>query len=509
MANFVFILLRQTERLNLKGIRKYFVMRKSQFLNRLWVWGCIILSPLSAQAQEKEETEPAPASHLAEVILPGGAQRVLEKSIPADINTMLASLLQVAGPQAKQGRNEVLAWRGNGYTKARAPQLMQDVATAVRKGGWEYKASADNTAFTIISLVKAKPTPRALVGVWVPADEALILAWTEMLGADQAPVQNETPNQPTEPAPVVADTAPAKPTQNSVAATPTGATILEVGNSTVYVNVMKTAMPKLPTFPAVTPKAGFVRGYVKDITGKPLPNARIGVRSTAVGGAYSGAQGKTDTKGYYEIAVPFGAAHFYNAGYAIDYGDGRAALGLHPADGELDGFASNVGGVENFVLMPYGIADRDDVQDNPRYLNNYYGGSVVLSYNVADERPIFASPSDLPPNSVIEFTLTPQTPLLDNSQGKTFVIRKNVGTSWGQLYVVNIPIATYRVEAKIVGGGALKMKEVGPNGGTAFGIDPKEGASSATLQLRPSTAKAEMVTAAHGNWEHVSIALSR
>ncbi|MDQ3650398.1 MAG: pollen Ole e 1 allergen/extensin family protein [Acidobacteriota bacterium] len=63
---------------------------------------------------------------------------------------------------------------------------------------------------------------------------------------------------------------------------------------------------------------GKVRGYVKDSMGKPLQGAYVGVRSSAVGGAYSGASGETDANGYYEIAVPWGAAHFYAAGYTID-----------------------------------------------------------------------------------------------------------------------------------------------------------------------------------------------
>jgi protocatechuate 3,4-dioxygenase beta subunit len=117
----------------------------------------------------------------------------------------------------------------------------------------------------------------------------------------------------------------------AAAANPTAGTIThDLDANTRTLNVMGRAQPKTPSFPKLTPRKGFVRGYVKDAKGKPLPNARLGVRSTAFGGAYSGAQGKTDARGYYQIAVPFGAAHFYNAGYAVSYGDGRAALGLHP-----------------------------------------------------------------------------------------------------------------------------------------------------------------------------------
>jgi hypothetical protein len=249
---------------------------------------------------------------------------------------------------------------------------------------------------------------------------------------------------------------------------------------------------------------------VYDTQGKPLPGARLGVRSTAAGGFYSGAQGKTDAKGYYEIAVPFGAAHFYNAGYAVDYGEGRAALGLHAADGEADGFASNVGGVENFVLLSYGIADRDKAQDDPRYPGNYYGGALVLSW-YADDDPRWPDPKKLPPDAQFEVTLTPQGPLVDGSRGRTLVIRKpathNVGFL-GQLYVNNIPAGAYRIAAGLVGGGPLKIKETA-HGGAAFGMEPREATGTAALLLRPDSAKADSAVAHHGNWNRISISLER
>ncbi|HTE18175.1 MAG TPA: hypothetical protein VK689_07315, partial [Armatimonadota bacterium] len=282
-------------------------------------------------------------------------------------------------------------------------------------------------------------------------------------------------------------------------------------NAAAYtVNVMKTAMPRIPQFPALNKKPGFVRGYVYDTNGRPLKGARLGVRSTAVGGFYSGGDAGTDEKGYYEVAVPSGVAHFYCAGYVIEYGEGIAALGLHPADGAAESFASPNGEVENFVLLPYGIADRAGVQDNPRYCNNYYGGTVILSWYIDDDRPIFSNPKYLPNDSEIEFTLTPDGPLIDGSRGRPIVIRKKVSSSTtGQLYINNIPVGPYQVTAKLVGGGALRMRETGPNGGQAFGIEPKEATGKAALLLRPSGAKANSAGAAHGNWAQISISLER
>lgn len=297
-------------------------------------------------------------------------------------------------------------------------------------------------------------------------------------------------------------TAPAAQTNQQPAQEPL---VLELKDTEMYVNVMGREMPRIPEFPELEPKPGHVRGHVRDVHGKPLKNAKIGIRSSGVGGGYSGAQGVTDANGYYEFAVPWGACHFYNAGYAIDYGQGRAGLGLHPADGELDSFASDNGCVENFVLLPYGIGDRDNVQDQPSYAGNYYGGAIHVDYTVSEGR-IFDQPTDLPPGSQLEITLTPHTPLLDGSTGRTIVVRKPVGTPF---YVLNLPIATYQVSAKLGDGTTLTLREVGPYGNNAFGLDPKEAKGTAALEFRPDSAKAEMALPGHGNWSSVSIRLEK
>lgn len=276
---------------------------------------------------------------------------------------------------------------------------------------------------------------------------------------------------------------------------------------TLYVNVAGKKLPEMPKFEELAAKPGFVRGYVKDVHGKPLKNAKLGIRATAIGGAYSGAQGTTDANGYYEFAVPMGACHFYNAGYAIDYADGRAALGLHPADGELDSFASNVGGVENFVLLGQGVADRDDAQDQPAYSGNYYGGAFYVDFRVAEGR-IFDGPTDLPQNSTIELTLTPTSKLIDGAEASPITITKPVGAPFT---VLNVPIATYELSAKLADGTKLKLREVGPRGDAEFGLDPKkqDTAGPAKLTFRPGTAKADMVTPAHGSWEGVQVMLEK
>ena len=276
------------------------------------------------------------------------------------------------------------------------------------------------------------------------------------------------------------------------------AKVIEVGKNDGYVNVMGNEMPEMPQFPALKAKPGFVRGYVKDWTGKPLAGANIGVRASYLAGYYSGAQGTTDAKGFYEFAVPKGSAHFYNAGYALEWGDGLAAVGLHPADGSLDSFTTADGVVENFVLLPYGITSRAKVQDNGNLPANYYGGSIYIhygAYEASDNRPYAGY---VPENSVIEISLTSNT-------GQSFVIRKVAGFQ-SLFRINNIPLARYKISAK-VNGKSLNLKQTGVFNQT-FGMTPRETNGAATVLFAPDGAKAESVAPQSGGWDAVSIDLA-
>lgn len=464
-----------------------------------------LLRPVSAQ-----ETEPAPTSQLVGLALPANAVRVKAGKVPQEISAALAKALQMGGPTVKQGRDEVLAWTGAKYKAAQIKTIKSGLQKTLTDAGWSYEESAPAAAegTTVVSVVRTFPTRKGLIGFWAPSNDALVLAWTEMLPAAAgqsapatAPEQPASKPQPVETPPLATPDATA----------PAGAVTFDLSPNQGNINVTKSAMPTLPTFPKVAPKAGFVRGYVKDMNGKALKGAKIGVRSASAGGFYSGTQSQSDEKGYYEIEVPWGVASYYCAGYTMDWGEGRAAFGLHPVDGEAESFASAKGAVENWVLLPYGIADRDGVSDQPQYSGNYYGGSLSISYWVAEDS--FSPESNLPAGSQVELTFTPTAPLLGGGQGKTFVIRKALKSSdRTSFYVNNLPITTYRLSGTLIQGGQrsqLHIKETGPYMNNAFGLDPKEADGSVTLTFRPGGAKADMATAAHGNWNSLDVTLSR
>ena len=284
--------------------------------------------------------------------------------------------------------------------------------------------------------------------------------------------------------------------------------ILDVDKNADYVNAMGKEMPEMPDFDELSPEPGKVKGYVKDLSGNPLKGAQLGARSTAVGGFYSGSQGETDDDGYYEFEVPMGVAHFYNAGYAIEWGeDGQAALGLHPADGKLDSFASTTGGVENFVLMPYGITSRENTSQSPHLPATYYGGAVHIGYSAAEAGDQYASTGSLIDGSVIEITLTPEGEMFEGVAAPQFTVRKTVGFRSG-FYINNLPLGKYRISVKTGDGEPLKMELNKPRG-SEYGIKPSETSDSAVLTFLPGDARANMVAPQYGGWDMVGISVSR
>lgn len=282
---------------------------------------------------------------------------------------------------------------------------------------------------------------------------------------------------------------------------------LDVDKNADYINVMGKQTPELPEFPDVTKKPGYLRGYVEDASGNPLQGAYIGVRSTAVGGFYSGAHAETDTEGFYEIQIPWGVADLYAAGYSVEWGDGLAAKSLHPADGKTGSFASAEGAVKNFVLLPYGITSRENLSENPHLPSTYYGGSIYINYWTREASDEYAPPTNLVEGSTIDITLTPEGKMLDGSTGRNILIHKIAGPRGG-FYINNIPLGQYKISAKLADGQPLKMRLNKPKG-TVFGMTPTETTESASVLFHPNDAKANMAIAAHGNWNAVEISVEQ
>ncbi|MDQ3684249.1 MAG: hypothetical protein M3430_01430 [Acidobacteriota bacterium] len=375
------------------------------------------------------------------------------------------------------------------FRKSNRAQFVRKFVESLQTGGWTYAVGEENPEFTVFNSINTADR-RAIIGFWTAKNDFLMVAWTEMLPANSPDSDSLKTNN--------------RPANNAVRPNTSDGSVkvLNVEKNALWVNVMGNEMPQMPQFPQLAPKPGKVRGYVKDWTGKPLAGATIGVRASYFAGHYSGAQGTTDQNGYYEFVVPKGSAHFYNTGYQLEWGDGIAADSLHPADGKLDSFTTVDGAVENFVLLPYGITSRENLQDSPRNASTYYGGSIYVHYYAAeasDNRPMEGS---LLENSILEIALTPEG---GDAAGKSFVIRQPIGFA-GNVTINNIPLGRYKITAK-ANGKTLKLKE-NRKFNPQFGLSPSETAGAASILFVPNQAKASMVGPANGAWDSVSLNVS-
>lgn len=432
------------------------------------------------------------SSMITEARMPRGAQRILPERVPAEFNQAFDNFLQQGAGKLAGGEREILAWEGNYKTPASVAHSISQIEAGFRNAGWKYEPFGKSGELELFGLSKEAAGRRVVVvGFFVPGDDVLVCALMEVLlpGEKQA-TRGETDK-------------PAQ-TNSSPVRSDSSAKIVTVDKDTQWVNVMGSEMPAMPQFPALKPKPGKVRGYVKDWTGKPLAGAELGVRASYLAGMYSGAQGRTDANGYYEFAVPKGTAHFYNAGYQIEWGDGVAAVSLHPADGNLDSFVTMDGAVENFVLLPYGITSRENLQDNAHLPSAFYGGAIFLNWYSVEASDNNAPAFAVRAGSLLEITLEPEGGLLGGAAGQTIVIRKTLGIS-GAFRIHNIPLGRYRMTVK-ANGKPLKIKD---NKGydEMFGMKPAEALGTASILFVPDSAKASMVAPQHGAWKWISLGL--
>jgi hypothetical protein len=278
-------------------------------------------------------------------------------------------------------------------------------------------------------------------------------------------------------------------------------------------DVMGGKMPKLPTFPKLAKKPGYLRGYVRDTKNKPLVGASIMILPPTVFGSgftKRSVIAKTDANGLYEIPVPSGGCTVWCTGYAVDYHGVRLALPLHPVDGELGSINKQAGDIENFVLLSYGIADPSTASSNPVYANAYYGAAFTVSYATYGATDPYSPPGWLLSGSEVELTLTPQGPLVDGTTGRPLIIRKKLES--GSYFQVNdIPIGRYQIQAKVTENGKiipLRLKENVRNPRMG-GMTPTETTEAAVIIFRSSSGDPTTLRVPGGNMERLELLIEK
>lgn len=280
-------------------------------------------------------------------------------------------------------------------------------------------------------------------------------------------------------------------------------------------DVMNGKMPRLPVFPNLAKKPGYLRGYVKDSRGKPVQGAYVMITPPALFGSSFSRNSTTvrsDAKGLYEIKIPpSGGCQIWCAGHAVSYNGIRLALPLYPADGEFDtSLPGKAGAVENLVLLPYGVANPSTASDNPVYSGAYYGASFTVGYSNREADDTTSPQQWLPLGSEVEITLTPDGPLMDGSRGMPLVIRqKMTGKSYFQ--VNNVPIGRYQIRARLLTQGqeeTLRIKE-NIRRDAKGGLEPKEAVGQAIVLFRSESGDPATLRVSGGNMERLELLVER
>jgi hypothetical protein len=163
---------------------------KIKYLSLLFLSVGIIGLTTNNQAQTlNEETVSVSDAKLAAIDLPSGARQIRDEKIPVEVKDTLSKLVASGGEGISQGESEVIVWSGN-YKNKRGSQMIQNLETALKNAGWQYEAGAQSDEFTTFAVFRPEPTPRALVGFFVPSEDVFVFAVAEMLKAGGKSVQN-------------------------------------------------------------------------------------------------------------------------------------------------------------------------------------------------------------------------------------------------------------------------------------------------------------------------------
>lgn len=131
-----------------------------------------------------QETEPATTSNLAGINLPAGANRVLEASIPAEVNQAFDKIAAAGNGKFSKGETEVLVWAESNYSKAKAPRIVEQIGAALKADGWKFAIEGTEDGLTLFTALKEGANRRALIGFYGATDEALLFSWMEAVATN-------------------------------------------------------------------------------------------------------------------------------------------------------------------------------------------------------------------------------------------------------------------------------------------------------------------------------------
>ncbi|WP_298715284.1 carboxypeptidase-like regulatory domain-containing protein [Chitinophaga sp.] len=268
-------------------------------------------------------------------------------------------------------------------------------------------------------------------------------------------------------------------------------------NYAIALRGLPSVRPVFPNLPAIPKK---VRGYVTDASGRPIEGAALGLLKK-ISGYQQLVTTTTNDKGYYEIEFE-GAAEFQHAYAVIEYVGKPVPISLFAADSTASVYTYDKGGVENWMALSHGTADRDDVQHRPWYSNNYFGGSIFLNWDVWEDR--WSPEGALPLNGEIIIKLTPAGGMMYDAS-RVFTIRQKIGDKFLDCSINNLPIGVYKIEAKLADGRALKMKRHGPYSSETYGLQYDEATKAWYVAFVPGYDGASKPMPNRGEWDQANV----
>jgi len=204
------------------------------------------------------------------------------------------------------------------------------------------------------------------------------------------------------------------------------------------------------TLPVLPPKPGHVIGRLIDLRGQPL---RQKVAINIFGTTFAG-QGRAftieATEGRYEIAFQAGL-YKVRAWVVVQYHGKEYSLYLHPMDGKnwrVD-YNSTNGILKDFVWKLSGLQAEESPDE---YGTTHDGGSILVA---GASKVTFNQNHNPPRGAVVELSLAPNGPLIDNSYGQVLTFKGDWGGSF-PTRLLGIPIAQYTATAQILGPSGAK-----------------------------------------------------
>lgn len=172
---------------------------------------------------------------------------------------------------------------------------------------------------------------------------------------------------------------------------------------------------------------GYVTGVVTDTKGQPISGAEVVVDNTLI--YNSNLLTVSDANGKYKVKLSGSFTWMAYATMTKSYNGKTYKYDLYPEKNE--GFTSD-GAVRNFSWK---------IAGNKPGSTGTYGATIQLQSAIGS--PIMAED--------VDFTLTPDGPLIDGTTGQTLTLRGGPPRSTGYFKLIDIPLGRYKVKAKYNG----------------------------------------------------------